>query len=202
MSPRTPHNGLPVALALCALATLATLSGCTYVEKNYYYGDLDTGAEPGEPADSGGADSAEPEPPAPIERVWSGFYEVDDGGGSPLQPPIRLGMTVGADGDEWGTLRTIESQTTGGVVLVGFTVDLRVELMGTIDAAGVAAGSAVNRPFPEGEAVGVPQPWATTVLREEGAPPRLDISGEAIVVLFGSEQLYPFTAELELQPLE
>jgi hypothetical protein len=111
-------------------------------------------------------------------------------------------MTVGADGDEWGTLRTIESQTTGGVVLAGFTVDLRVELMGTIDAAGVAAGSAVNRPFPEGEVVGLPQPWATTVLHEEGAPPRLDISGEVNVVLFGSEQLYPFTAEVELQPLE
>lgn len=201
MSPRTAHNGLPVALALCALATLATLSGCTYVEKNYYYGDLDTGAEPGEPADSGGADSAAPEPPAPIERVWGGVYEVDDGG-SPLVQPMRLGMTVGADGDEWGALRTIESQTTGGVVLAGYTVDLRLELLGTIDAAGLAEGGALNRPFPDGEAIGLPQPWATAVLREAGSPPRLEISGDVLVSLFGTEVPYPFTAELELQPLE
>jgi hypothetical protein len=200
MSPRTAHNGLPVALALCALAapaTLATLSGCTYVEKNYYYGDLDTGAEPSEPADSGGADSAEPEPPAPIDLQLFGEYTLPETGGEPRTAPITLALRVPAEGALEGALRT-ESSGFTDVVYSGVTWPVQLELSGTGGAEGQAAGTTQN--VAAGAIGELPQPWTGSLVVKGDGVVRLEAEGDLTLDVFGVPTPYPFTLWAEVQP--
>ena len=213
-----------------AALLLSALSGCSYGEKtyNYYYGGLDSGAERGEPADdaggsdgggldSGGADdggaddggadggaidSGEPAPEGPIERVWVGYYEVINDAGDPVRPELRLGMTVEDEGDEWGELRTIYSENSGGVSYDIYPCDLRLDLSGAIAADGLAEGGALNRPRPDAEPYAPPRPWVTTVEPRDGAPTRLEIASDVSIIVMGFDTPYPFTAVLELQPVE
>lgn len=198
MSPQTDRR------VLLALSALAALSGCTYIEKNYYIiADTGLNADRSDTAaedDTGSAPEPEPEP---IERQWVGEYIVDDGGGYPLHCALRLGLQVEAEDDTWGQLRTIESESSGGVVIYGITNDLRLEIEGAIDPEGAAAGGGINRSAPEAKPVGVPQPWTGAVTLGEGGVPRLEASGEVFVdVAFVGEVPYPFTLWAELQPLD
>jgi hypothetical protein len=210
---------------LLAALLLSALSGCSYGEKNYYYyyGGLDSGAEQGEPADdAGGADggglddsgadgggadggaidSGEPAPEGPVERVWAGYYEVINREGEVVRPELRLGMTLESEGDDWGELRTLYAEDSGGVVYDIYPCVLRLELAGAIGPTGFAEGGALNRPAPDGEPSAPPRPWVTTVEPRDDAPPRLEIASDVSVMVMGFDMPYPFTAVLELQPLE
>jgi hypothetical protein len=200
MSPRTAHNGLPVALALIALAAL---SGCTYVEKNYYYGDLDTGPEAeaeAEAADSGAddADTGSAEEP-PTERLFVGEYVVPETGGEPRVSAITLGLQVGADGALQGPLRTVQS-APNDVVYIGYTFNFQLEMNGAIDPAGAAAGSAVNV-VPGAElAAESPEPWTGALVAGDDGAVRLEAEGNLPLDYFGTTLSVPFTLGAELQP--
>lgn len=192
MSPRTAHDGLPVALALCALAAL---SGCTFVEKNYYYGDPDTGAEPSEPADT--ADTAEPEPPAPIDLQLVGEYTLPETGGGPRTAPITLALRVPAEGALEGALRTERSSLTD-VVYSGVTWPVQLELNGTVGAEGQAAGTTQN--VAAGAIGELPQPWTGSLVVKGDGMVRLEAEGDLTLDTFGVPTPYPFTLWAEAQP--
>jgi hypothetical protein len=196
MSPRTAHNGLPVALALIALAAM---SGCTYVEKNYYYGDLDTGPEAEDDAEAAGdADTGSAEVP-PTERLFVGEYVVPETGGEPRVSAITLGLQVGADGALQGPLRTVQSDPND-VVYLGYTFNFQLEMNGAIDPAGAAAGTAVNV-VPGAElAAESPEPWTGALVAGDDGAVRLEAEGNLPLDYFGATLSVPFTLGAELQP--
>ncbi len=183
------------------LLSLPLIPACTFSEKvvNHYHYDGDTGGEEdsggapaadtaddtGGPLDAGGgADGAAP-PPDPL--IWTGTLFIAEGGAT-MEYPLVLATQPPVDGALSGPITTVESGVRE-VFLYGITWPLTVEIEGSLEDDGAAAGLTRNSAAPSG-------PWeggwtgGLTTSGPEGTT--LEGEGDVVLEIFSSPVPHPF----------